>query len=1015
MGKKSRKNLDKLKFINWSIVIVGMLLAVRWLAFLDPSVVGFVILEDKGNDTFEAAWDFSNSGDYIFGDEIELNNGAKLGTYTEDYSITDSDFEEGTFADTVIEDDALTSSRQLVPVLLTKAYYNPNDVTADINEEDSNKKDIDEDKLLYISWSEPLNDWDVLSLYINSNEETDIYVCDIFSSCDSQEYGEAHYNGSEGYLNITLNNLPAAQKEFRISPADDQIKLNYISSSHGQLEAAFYNPNDIMDKISSLDGDKKDVDKNKNLDMEFREALDNGYTISQYITDDNGVILHICDVAESCASPGYGSVEQNGGEDWLNITLSGLENPQKTFSLHKTKDTKLDYLEANYKEYIDGSFASVPLETEGAYYTLLSWDADTPAGTSLKFQLRSAASEEELENAQWYGPVGTDDYYAASGAAISTIHNGQHWVQYKAFFETDNPDEAPVLNSVTIGTAADFYYASSSIQTKDYEPSELEQWGILSYEHELSNQSISYEYSVDGGDTWETIPENNDLSAVPTGSGRIRFSATLSSDTFSTPMVNSLKLTYNVPPCAEQWIENYNECALNGTKLKYYLDANECGTFGELPSDNNTYVSCDYCQPDWVCSEYGPCMENGERYCKSAIDKNSCFSNTASDSDAYSGNYSEFKSECTYKSTVKNATVQLVSLEKNKEHVLDYSNVTNTVLELFPSADIANANISLTEHAANPKNDTVEGKKDLGRFVDIEADEAINNAIEYAILKITYTDEEIANNNLDEHSLQIYYFNETEWQPVGSWVDAEQNFVAANVSHFSSYTVYGDETGSSSGSSSVADSSGGSGGGSNWRGIIPPKEQTKEEKVPLMVSNGPVCNYRVDVQLPEDLSFVDKKSLKSVLTNTGNCSLDAVDLNVAESLTSFVRMDGLQANLAPNESMPFEMVSLADDSRFPFLIDGFAVKIRGRVVKNVSGSIIIQAESGEEMVLNETEDIALTVITTEAIAEIESSHVVVFLIIMFLSGLFSMYIAYSIWKRYKRKNKIEGNDEAKSP
>jgi len=71
-------------------------------------------------------------------------------------------------------------------------------------------------------------------------------------------------------------------------------------------------------------------------------------------------------------------------------------------------------------------------------YDKLTWSAKLPTNTSLKFQLRSAATSSGLTSATWYGPTGTSDYYEASSSvfskSVNSVHNGHQFVQYRATF-----------------------------------------------------------------------------------------------------------------------------------------------------------------------------------------------------------------------------------------------------------------------------------------------------------------------------------------------------------------------------------------------------------------------------------------------------------------------------------------------------------------------------------------------------------------------------------------------------
>jgi hypothetical protein len=99
-----------------------------------------------------------------------------------------------------------------------------------------------------------------------------------------------------------------------------------------------------------------------------------------------------------------------------------------------------------------GEFVSQPHDSGGgAYFGAIIWNSTTPAGTALRFQVRTANTSSELTGAVFSGPDGTDrSYYAISGERIWSGHNGSRWLQYKAFLSTDDDRTTPVLQSVDI-------------------------------------------------------------------------------------------------------------------------------------------------------------------------------------------------------------------------------------------------------------------------------------------------------------------------------------------------------------------------------------------------------------------------------------------------------------------------------------------------------------------------------------------------------------------------------------
>ncbi|MEA3255354.1 MAG: fibronectin type III domain-containing protein [Candidatus Altiarchaeota archaeon] len=87
-----------------------------------------------------------------------------------------------------------------------------------------------------------------------------------------------------------------------------------------------------------------------------------------------------------------------------------------------------------------------------------------------------------------------------------------------------------------------------------------------------------------------------------------------------------------------------------------------------------------------------------------------------------------------------------------------------------------------------------------GRYIRIEAGDALSDALDYVVIMLCYTDEGVE--GLNEDSLNVYHYN----PDLGGWellrdrmdwvydtgVDSVGNYVWANVSHFSDYTLGGD-------------------------------------------------------------------------------------------------------------------------------------------------------------------------------------------------------------------------------
>lgn len=84
-----------------------------------------------------------------------------------------------------------------------------------------------------------------------------------------------------------------------------------------------------------------------------------------------------------------------------------------------------------------------------ARWRRLEWQAETPAGTAVRFQVRAAVSREALAQTEWRGPAGPGSYFERPGAALPA-GEAARWVQYRAILDTRNGAASPVLTAVQI-------------------------------------------------------------------------------------------------------------------------------------------------------------------------------------------------------------------------------------------------------------------------------------------------------------------------------------------------------------------------------------------------------------------------------------------------------------------------------------------------------------------------------------------------------------------------------------
>lgn len=85
----------------------------------------------------------------------------------------------------------------------------------------------------------------------------------------------------------------------------------------------------------------------------------------------------------------------------------------------------------------------------------------------------------------------------------------------------------------------------------------------------------------------------------------------------NTTDVNSTART--LVSCTENWTEHYTACNTSDNRTKYYTDENSCGTTINLPGDNGTTASCNYCSYNVTNTSWsgwqnqGSCLANDTR------------------------------------------------------------------------------------------------------------------------------------------------------------------------------------------------------------------------------------------------------------------------------------------------------------------------------------------------------------------------------------------------------------------
>jgi alpha-tubulin suppressor-like RCC1 family protein len=226
--------------------------------------------------------------------------------------------------------------------------------------------------------------------------------------------------------------------------------------------------------------------------------------------------------------------------------------------------------------YPSGTFTSSIIDTNfNLRFGTLNFSASTTPVTTIKFQLRSGNSTSTLLSKDFVGPDGsTSTYYTLSGTQIWSGHNGDRYIQYKAYLETTNTSQTPYLNDITINY--EFYPFSANLISSPYDTSDnLNIVGGISWNEDVptgtgvivSLRSASSSSLLDSSPWFDFTSTTTGCtknattvicssSAIPlslkdgAGDRFVQYKVTLNSDGINAPTFDNFSLTYvvNAPP-----------------------------------------------------------------------------------------------------------------------------------------------------------------------------------------------------------------------------------------------------------------------------------------------------------------------------------------------------------------------------------------------------------------------------------------------------------------------------------
>lgn len=183
-------------------------------------------------------------------------------------------------------------------------------------------------------------------------------------------------------------------------------------------------------------------------------------------------------------------------------------------------------------------------------------------------------------------------------------------------------------------------------------------------------------------------------------------------------------------------------------------------------------------------------------------------------------------------STVISITVKLnssSSVSANISTDLDLSNA-NSNITLYLSRDV-NTTLTIAKETPSSKPDS---SFNTLKGINITVDNATNASISWALIKIYYISSELTAANIDESTLKIYYYNDSAsaWQlEPNQGVNTANDYVWANISHFSLFGTFGTAPSSTTPGGSTSGGGGGSSSSSTIQSIALSKTLVSYQRI----------------------------------------------------------------------------------------------------------------------------------------------------------------------------------------
>ena len=760
-------------------------------------------------------------------------------------------------------------------------------------------------------------------------------------------------NSSEYIYNSSL--VSFSENNVSLKANTTTTQYTNISVSNFNLTRALYDPEDKLEKVESLDDNRFDLEKEKTLDLVFGGNLANGNNISIYIKSGSAANISLCVPGSYCTSPEYGNTSYSGsGEGYHNITIQNLLQPTRFLTIFSSKEIKIDHVNSTQKlvgAYYNPTdktdklafFDSDKFEIEKNKFFNIFFNTSLNNNYTVNFYLEGSDSA-NISFCQFYNcskSYGLIQYKGSEGWFSLNLSGMEN--QEKQF--SLNSTKGVKINYVNSSFTNVSYYnisnttypSSSFLETKDMEVQNLKNWDKIVFGEELKGQNISYHYSVDSGGNW-TLLTGFDLSNI--SSKKIRFGANLTSNTTQTPYLKFLFVNYTKLNPAFTTTDR-TEKASPGDVVNITLNL----TNPSLVSNATAYVKH---YNSTIISTVQLSFENSTglfsgKWNSTGISTGLYYIDVEIQS-LYTENLNQRQMISLIGSTRGSFLNSSLKFLENQTLRIDAKNYSSTVLDIIAKENLENVSLSISEYTKNVRSSN--SKTEMGKYVDIVTDSFANSNFSSITFTVYYNETEIQQAGLNEDTLKIHYYNETsgQWVELNSVLNKTGKYLSVNLTHFSTYGVFGDVVQTSS-------SSGGGGGYSSSTqkpivSIVIPITTFDQSENKNIVNQTETKENQTTVNKCDYSASIDIE--KKLLKNTGNCLIDKIEVEISPNLKEFIYISNTKIeNVDIGQTIQFSISNKADSAIVFSSITGLSVNTNSDLV--YGGTIKFKILSGGEV------------------------------------------------------------------